>query len=161
MSAKFHFPKFYSSTVIIGLAVSLSACVVPPNSANVYKANETQNEQIVRMAVVDAVREITIDKGSNQNGVGSAAGAVLGGIAVGANVGRGNGSTAAGIVGALLGGMAGQQIEANMKKRPGYEITVKLDNGELRAIIQDADEVFKPGERVRLLSSGGVTRVTH
>ena len=40
------------------------------------------------------------------------------------------------------------------------EITVKLDSGELRAIVQESDITFKPGDRVRLVSSGGVTRVT-
>ena len=44
----------------------------------------------------------------------------------------------------------------------GLEITVRLDNGDMRAITQTATgEVFQAGERVRLLSSGGVTRVTH
>ena len=38
---------------------------------------------------------------------------------------------------------------------------MRLENGEMRAITQDADEIFRPGDRVRLLSSGGVTRVTH
>jgi outer membrane lipoprotein SlyB len=36
-----------------------------------------------------------------------------------------------------------------------------MENGELRAITQEADEAFRPGERVRLLSAGRVTRVTH
>jgi outer membrane lipoprotein SlyB len=36
---------------------------------------------------------------------------------------------------------------------------VRLDNGESRAIVQTADEIFKPGERVRLLSVNGQTRV--
>ena len=40
------------------------------------------------------------------------------------------------------------------------EITVRLDSGEMRAIVQEADQQFVPGQRVRLLSSGGVTRVT-
>ena len=60
-----------------------------------------------------------------------------------------------------IGGLAGNAIEEGATKKPGLEITVKLDNGELRAITQDADESFRPGERVRLLSAGGVTRVTH
>jgi outer membrane lipoprotein SlyB len=39
---------------------------------------------------------------------------------------------------------------------------VRLDNGDLRAITQAATgEVFQAGDRVRLLSSAGVTRVTH
>jgi outer membrane lipoprotein SlyB len=29
------------------------------------------------------------------------------------------------------------------------------------AITQEADEAFAPGERVRILSGGGVTRVSH
>jgi outer membrane lipoprotein SlyB len=37
---------------------------------------------------------------------------------------------------------------------------VRLDNGELRAIVQEADVPLQPGQRVRLLTSGGVTRVT-
>jgi len=41
------------------------------------------------------------------------------------------------------------------------EITVRLDNGELKAITQDADESFRPGDRVRLLSDRRTTRVTH
>jgi len=64
-------------------------------------------------------------------------------------------------VGAVAGGVAGNAIEQGTTMKQGLEITVKLDNGELRAITQDADESFRPGERVRLLSGGGVTRVTH
>jgi outer membrane lipoprotein SlyB len=37
---------------------------------------------------------------------------------------------------------------------------VRLDNGNMIAITQEADEQFKPGERVRVLSGGGVSRVT-
>jgi outer membrane lipoprotein SlyB len=55
----------------------------------------------------------------------------------------------------------GQPAEAHLNNRPGLEITVRLDNGELRAITQDADEPFRIGERVRLLSNGRTTRVTH
>lgn len=137
----------------------LSACAVAPNSGNVYRAGEAQNEQIIRMATVESVREVTIDKGAN--GVGKLSGAALGGIAAGSNIGRGNGSVAAAVVGAIAGGIIGDNVEANLTKTRGLEITVKLDNGELRAIVQDADEVFKAGERVRLLSHGKTTRVTH
>lgn len=33
-------------------------------------------------------------------------------------------------------------------------------SGEMRAIVQEADQPFEPGQRVRLLTSGGITRVT-
>ena len=65
------------------------------------------------------------------------------------------------LVGAVAGGLIGNRVEADANRKPGYEITVKLDNGELRAITQLADEMFRPGERVRLLSNGITTRVSH
>lgn len=146
-------------TFILAVVVALSACAATPTSSNVYRAHQTQNEQIVRMAVVESVREVLIEK--RESGVGTAAGAALGGIAAGSSIGQGNGALAATIVGAVVGGIIGQNIEANANQRKGLEITVRLDNGEFRAITQDADELFRPGDRVRLLSGRGVTRVTH
>lgn len=140
-------------------ATALAGCVSAPHSSSVYQGYQTQNEQIVRMGVVESVREVTI--ANRDSGTGTMAGAALGGIAAGSNVGGGNGSAAAAIAGALAGGIIGNRIEANVNKNKGFEITVKLDNGELRAITQDADEMFRPGERVRLLSAGRTTRVTH
>jgi outer membrane lipoprotein SlyB len=90
---------------------------------------------------------------------GSGCGA--GGIAAGSSIGGGNGSIAAGIVGAVAGGLIGQKIEQSNSQKRGLEITVRLDSGEFRAITQDADELFRVGERVRLLSNGRTTRVTH
>ena len=144
--------------LVAGLAV-LSGCAVTPNSANVYSSRQTQGEQSVRMGVVESVREVSIDKGSS--GVGQLAGGAVGAVAAGSSIGRGNGAIVAGILGAVAGGLVGQNVEANMVNRRGLEITVKLDNGSLTAITQDADELFRVGERVRLLSSGGGTRVTH
>lgn len=149
---------FINVVLVASLAATLSACVVAPNSGSVYSARQAQNEQSVRMASVESVREVTIDKGSS--GTGTLAGAALGGLA-GSAVGGGNGAVAAGILGAVAGGLVGQNVEANAKNRKGFEITVRLENGELRAITQDADEMFRAGERVRLLSDGRKTRVTH
>lgn len=147
--------------LILVTAVSMFAagCAVTPNSASVYNTRQAQGEQTVRMGVVESIRNVTIDKGGS--GVGTLAGGALGGIAAGSNIGKGSGALAAGIVGALVGGVAGNQIEANIANRPGLEITVRLNNGELLAITQDADEMFRVGERVRVLSSGRTTRVTH
>ena len=45
--------------------------------------------------------------------------------------------------------------------RSYYEITVKLDGGGLIAIVQEADEAFNPGERVRIIEDSSTSRVTH
>lgn len=144
----------------LGIAASaaLSGCA-EPRSANTYRAGETMREQTVRLGIVETVREVTVDRG--QTGVGTAAGAVVGGVA-GSAVGAGRGSVITTVIGAVAGGVAGQAIEKNASKVPGLEITVRLDSGDLRAIVQEATgEQFHPGERVRLLSEGGTTRVTH
>ncbi len=145
--------------LLICAVLALTGCVTTPNSGNVYRAGEAQNEQTVRMATVESVREVTIDKGAS--GVGKMSGGALGALAVGSNIGKGNGAAAAAVVGAIAGGILGDNIENSLTNKKGLEITVKLDNGELRAIVQDADEAFKTGERVRLVSNGRTTRVTH
>lgn len=142
---------------VISVAV-LTGCAMTPNSANVYRPGQTQNEQTVRMGVVESIRHVTIDAG--QTGVGTLGGAALGGLA-GSTIGGGRGSIAAAVGGAIAGGLIGQKLEQGVNTKPGLEITVKLDNGQLIAVTQDADEVFHVRDRVRILSDGGVTRVTH
>ena len=110
------------------------------------------------MGVVESVRTVTIEP--RQSGVGAATGGIVGGIA-GSNIGGGRGSIIGSVLGAVAGGLAGQAAEGAVMRKQGIEVTVKLDNGELRAVTQEADENFRPGERVRLLSGNGVTRVTH
>ena len=150
--------SLYRSTGFAAALLLLSGCAGPSSSGGVYTPGQAQREQTVRMAVVEGVRQVTIEKAPS--GVGAVAGGVVGGVA-GSSVGGGKGSTITSILGAVAGGLAGQAIEGGVGRKTGLEITVKLDNGELRAITQEADEQFKPGDRVRLLSGTGVTRVTH
>jgi outer membrane lipoprotein SlyB len=128
------------------------------SSGSVYSSGQARQEQTVRMGVVESVRQVSIEGSRSQ--VGAVAGGMVGAVA-GSNVGSGKGSTIGSILGAVAGGVAGNAIEQGVTKKQGLEITVKLDNGQLRAITQEADEDFRPGDRVRLLSGGGVTRVTH
>jgi outer membrane lipoprotein SlyB len=146
------------AVVALALAAVLAGCAQPPQSASVYHYYQTQNEQTVRMGVVESVRNVTI--ANPESGVGAMSGAALGGIA-GSGAGGGSGQAAATVAGALVGGLLGQHMESGANNKPGFEITVRLDNGQLAAITQTADEMFRPGEHVRLLSNGATTRVTH
>jgi outer membrane lipoprotein SlyB len=142
----------------LALAGILAGCATPPESGNVYNSAQVMREQSVRTGTVESIRNVTI--ASPESGVGTMTGAALGGLA-GSEVGGGKGSIATGIVGAVAGGLAGQQVEHGSSNRPGFEITIHLDSGGLVAITQPADEMFRPGERVRLVSDGYMTRVTH
>ncbi len=145
------------------LAITLSAAIVlsgcaGSQSGSAYSRSQTRGEMQVRMGVIESVRTVTIE--GTQSGVGVVAGGVVGGIA-GSNVGQGRGSTVGSVLGAVLGGVAGQAIEERTSKKDGLEITIKLDSGQIIAVTQEADEQFRAGERVRVLSGSGVTRVSH
>lgn len=137
---------------------ALTGCASQSTSGSVYREGEARRAQYIEQGVVESVRTVTIQ--GDTNNVGTAAGAIVGGVA-GSNVGGGKGSTIGAVLGALAGGVAGQAIERNSSTRQGLEITVKMDNGSLRAYVQDADEAFRPGDRVRVITSGGTSRVSH
>ena len=84
------------------------------------------------------------------------------GGAVGSNLGSGSFANTAGAVGgAVAGGMAGNAIQGNASARPGAEITVRLDNGQTIAVIQEGSpDAFRNGDRVRVTSDGQTTRVS-
>jgi len=135
----------------------LGGCAYPAGSYD-YRGYQVMGEQSVRFGVVDSVRPVRLHAG--ETGVGTVGGAALGGLA-GSTVGGGNGQVAGAIGGAILGGILGSNIEQSANQRPGVEVTVQLDNGQYISVVQEADEAFRPGDRVRVLSGRGSTRVTH
>lgn len=150
--------RVFAAVIGALMLATLAGCATNSSSGSVYSTSEARREATVRMGVVESVRQVTIE--GSKGPVGAIAGGAVGGVA-GSNIGGGKGSTIGSILGAVAGGIAGQAIEKRVTNKAGLEITVRLESGELRAITQDADEAFKPGERVRLLSSNGVTRVSH
>ena len=143
------------------LSMTLCAMLVgcaSSNSGSVYSRDEARKVQTVKMGVVESVRTVKIE--GTKSPIGTAAGAAVGGVA-GSTVGHGKGSAVAAVVGAVVGGIAGAAAEEGITRKDGLEITVKLDSGALVAIVQEADEAFNPGDKVRLIESSGVTRVSH
>lgn len=143
---------------VAGSLTVLAGCAHQSASSSVYTYGQAQREQIVRLGTVEAVRHVVIQK-ERSSGAGGLAGAALGGVA-GSSVGGGRGQVLATIGGGLLGAMAGDAVEQRMGKTDGLEITVRLDNGETRVIAQEADVPLSVGQRVRVISGGGPTRVT-
>ena len=144
--------------VLVAVLVAALAGCAQGLGGGAYTRDEARREQNVRMGIVESVRPVQIE--GTRTGVGPAAGAVVGGIA-GSTVGGGRGSAAAAVLGAVAGGVAGQAVEQGTTRRAGVEITVKLNSGALVAIVQEADETFRGGDRVRILSDGRTSRVTH
>lgn len=143
--------------VVVASLGALAGCAQHSASSSVYTYDQAQREQIVRNGTVVSVRPVTIQT-DRTSGVGAVGGAALGGVA-GSAIGGGRGRTLATVGGALLGGIVGDQVEGRVNKRQGLEITVQLDNGETRVIAQEADVQLSAGQRVRVISGGGPTRV--
>jgi outer membrane lipoprotein SlyB len=99
--------------------------------------------------VVTSVRsyEQKAEKGS---GVGAVTGAVLGGL-IGNQVGGGNGRKIATVAGAVGGGFAGNEIEKSRNAHTVYEVTVKMENGEVRSFKPSNKPDWRSGDRVRLV----------
>ncbi len=144
-------------TGILAATTILAGCPAS-TSGSAYTRGQARQAQEVQLGVVESVREVQIE--GTKTPIGAGAGAIVGGVA-GSTLGRGRGSTVGAVVGAVAGGLAGSAIEEGVTRKKGLEITVKLDNGRLLAVTQEADENFRPGERIRILTGGGVTRVTH
>ena len=142
---------------VLFISAALAACATS-KSGDVYTRDQARREMTVRNGVVESVRNTTME--GTKSGVGAIAGAAAGGVA-GSHVGGGSGQIVGAVFGAVLGGVAGAAVEEGVTKKNALEITVKLDNGQLVAVVQEAGEVFNPGERVRVLSGDGTTRVTH
>ncbi len=149
----------YSLLIAALLASSILGGCAATSSGEVYSAGQARQEMSVRLGVVESVRRVTLE--GSKSGVGTIAGAAIGGVG-GSALGGGRGQSITTVLGAVAGGLIGNTLEEQGTRKVGLEITVKLDNGQLTAVTQEADEEFRPGERVRLLSSQrGVTRVSH
>ena len=141
---------------VLALAV-LGGCANRSASSGVYSYDQAQREQIVRTGTVTGVRPITIQDDQSTGG-GLRAGGALGGVA-GNAVGGGSGRAIATVGGAILGALAGNALENRVGRSSGYEITVRLDNGETRVVAQEADVPISVGQRVQVISGAGPTRV--
>ena len=147
--------------LVIGTALVASVlvgCATPGLGGGNYTRAQARGEQSVRLGVVENVRDVVID--ARDTGTGTLAGAALGGIAGSTLDGGHNANAAGAIAGAVVGGIIGSNVEKNANDRRGVEVTVRLENGKLIAVTQEKDEEFRVGDRVRILSGQGATRVT-
>jgi len=149
--------RTFAIALIAASTLLLAGCPAGLGGSD-YSRSQARTVQEVQMGVVESVREVNLE--GTKSPVGAGAGAVVGGVA-GSTVGGGRGSIIAATVGAVLGGLGGAAAEEAVTRQRGVEITVKLDSGRMIAITQAADEEFRVGDRVRILSGGGTTRVTH
>lgn len=148
--------------VVVGftaLALMLGGCT-SSLTGDSYTRDEARSVQTVRMGTIESLRPVKIE--GTKTPIGAGAGAVVGGVA-GSGVGDGRGSAVAAVIGAVAGGLLGAAAEEGLTRTQGVEITVREDDGTMRAYVQEVEEnqIFRVGERVRIMTVNGTSRVSH
>jgi outer membrane lipoprotein SlyB len=139
------------------LSVALAGGCADMGSLEGAKYGETGGataSQTERDGTIAKLENIQVDD-KYKLGVGTAVGAVAGGL-LGAGVGD---STTATVAGAVLGGAAGTYAESKMHKQDAQRVTVNMKTGGTVTITQPMDGRLREGMAVRVEGSGESARV--
>jgi outer membrane lipoprotein SlyB len=141
------------------LALALAACGTTNRTASSSDSIPVSSTSSASgYGVVQSIDTVPREQGGT--GVGTVAGAVVGGL-LGNQVGSGRGRTAATVAGAAGGAMVGGQMQRNTQAagNQAYRVTVRMDNGAMQTLVQDAPPNLQLGERVRVANGVIVERL--
>jgi outer membrane lipoprotein SlyB len=140
------------------LTLGLTGCVSGLQGST-YSRSEARQVQEVEFGTVLSANPVVIE--GKQSGAGQLPGAIIGGVA-GSSVGEGKGQQIFTILGAVGGAVVGSMIEEQATRTQGLELTIKMDSGKTLSIVQEVDNVnvFREGQRVRVLTQGALARVS-
>lgn len=140
--------KVFSLIVFISLIV---ACA-PHYRSSGYDPDDVGKPITIQKGEVENVRPAEIEH-NQDTGLGTLSGATLGGVA-GNAIGNGKGQDIATVLGVIVGAIAGSAAEKGGNKRQADEITVRLDDGRVFAVVQEVgQEKFQIGDRVEVLKT--------
>jgi len=144
---------------LLGLAVLLSAggagCTFPSRSRVVDRTHAGQMQRI-EYGTVEKVSDVVIEGERGKIGL---YGGGLTGAAAGGGVGQGVGRDLARAGGAVVGAVAGQAVEEVVTRKPALEMIIKLDNGSMVVLTQEASPTILVGDRVGVASGPGGSRI--
>ncbi len=144
------------SVVCIVAVLMFSSCQ-SSRSGEVYSRDQARVSHSVYYGTILVVKMVQIE--GTKSGAGVVAGGVLGGF-LGNTIGGGTGRSLATAAGAIAGAAAGAVGEEAVTRTQGVELTVELDNGQIIAVVQEADDEYVVGDRVRILKGpDGTSRV--
>jgi outer membrane lipoprotein SlyB len=127
----------------------LGGCAMT-RSGSVYTSGQALQAEDVAEGVIESAEPATIRKDGTI--IGDVGGAIIGGIAA-STIGGGKGKQLATAGGAIIGGLLGHFLEQGITDKKAVKLVVKMNNGDKIVIVQEADVIFQPGERVNVFSS--------
>ena len=140
------------SVVAVMAILVVTGCTTPTGQGSkTYTRGQAQTQMQIFYGTVLAVADVTIE--AQDIGSGSAIGSIVGGI-LGSTVGGGRGNTLATTGGVLAGAAVGSAAERARARKPGVELEVELDDGRLMVIVQEKDDEYAVGDRIRVVQAG-------
>lgn len=149
--------RVYHLVLLVAGSVVMSGCASGIGGKGYWQSQPRMVEE-VEMGRVEGVRDVLLE--ATKTPMGRRPSVILGG-GIGSSIGGGRSSGIGVSVGTVLGGWGGAGVGESVPRQAGYEITVRLDSGRLIAVTQIADASFRTGDRVRVLTGKGGTRVSH
>jgi len=143
-----HFPQILRRGARVML-LAFATAIVAAGCAQ-QPAYQVYNQPAPRTGTVESIRQV--DKQKYASGAGAIAGGLIGG-GLGSLVGGGSGKTAAIIVGAIGGGIVGNEMQKNQTELI-WEIGVRYDDGSYGTITQTQSPGLRIGDRVRVTDTG-------
>ena len=143
--------------IVLAAIVFVAVVSIPTPPADA----QSQTMQRILYGEIVSAERITIR--DRPTGRGAQTGSTVGAVA-GYALADGRDRWLGALVGGVLGGAAGNAAEKAKKKKPGWDLIIRLENGEEVGIKVPMNKknrgIFSPGSRVRLTSGpNGETRV--
>jgi len=111
---------------------------------------QAYNQPVARAGTVESIRQV--DRQKYSQGTGAVTGALIGG-GLGAIAGQGWGKAAAVTIGAIGGGIVGNELQKNQTELI-WEIGIRYDDGGYGTITQAQSPGLRIGDRVRVTDTG-------
>jgi outer membrane lipoprotein SlyB len=141
------------AAILVASTALLTGCASTSTSTPYNNAgynNGYNNNVASGYGTIDSIQVVRGQGGTN--GSGAVVGGLVGAL-VGNQVGSGSGRTLATVAGAVGGAAVGNNVEANRNAngQDMYQLNIRMDNGEIRAVTQDSVYDLRVGNRVRLV----------
>ena len=144
------FPGFTTAALLA--AFLIGGCAVS-NPDSPYYTHTSQQQKTARVYYGQVMSVSGVNKNKEQDPWADAAGVVLEGL------NKGGGQNTSQVIGAVLGGLAGQALGQPTQPKEVEILVLMEGSNEVAKIVQNNDVAFKTGQRVRVVVGGGINRV--
>ena len=140
------------TTAALVAAFLIGGCAVS-NPDSPYYTHTSQQQKTARVYYGQVMSVSGVNKNKEQDPWADAAGVVLEGL------NKGGGQNTSQVIGAVLGGLAGQAFGQPAQPKEVEILVLMEGSNEVAKIVQNNDVAFKTGQRVRVVVGGGINRV--